>query len=94
MFVSTILNPQKFINYSKSSDESNFRNFDVFILFHTLVLEIGGYREGFSSGFLTQQQSGPDLRIPNEDKIKKFQLQMNNFVSGFPFMDFPSAAIK
>ena len=36
VFVSAILNPQKFINYSKSSDESNFRNFDVFILFHTL----------------------------------------------------------
>ena len=47
LFVSVILNPQNFINYSKSSDESNFGNFDVFILFHTFEFMIGGFREGF-----------------------------------------------
>lgn len=47
LFVSVILNPQNFINYSKSSDESNFGNFDVFILFHTFEYMIGGLREGF-----------------------------------------------
>ena len=47
VFVSAFLNPQKFINYSKSSDESNFGNFDVFILFHTFEYMIGGLREGF-----------------------------------------------